>query len=185
MLAPLLASYQKQFAYYRHLGEKAMEQLSEDELFQDDAAGSNSVAVIVKHLSGNMKSRWTDFLTTDGEKPWRNRDDEFLADFADRAALEKAWTEGWETVESAVNGIEPEQLATIIYIRNEGHTVAEAFNRQLAHYAYHIGQIILLGKQIKGVDWQSLSIPKGQSKVFNDGKFAEEKGVRNFIDGLK
>ena len=180
----MLASYQKQFAYYRHLGEGAMAQLSEEELFRDDAAGSNSVAVIVKHLNGNMKSRWTDFLTTDGEKEWRNRDDEFIADFDNQAELEKAWAEGWAVLEEAINGLQPEQLTIIIYIRNEGHTVAEAMNRQLAHYAYHVGQIVMLGKQMKGKDWTSLSIPKGDSKDFNDGKFAEEKGVRHFTDGL-
>ncbi|WP_273448025.1 DinB family protein [Neolewinella agarilytica] len=180
----MLASYQKQFAYYRHLGEGAMAQLTEEELFRDDAAGSNSVAVIVKHLNGNMKSRWTDFLTTDGEKEWRDRDDEFVADFNHQAELEKAWAEGWAVLEGAINGLQPEQLTTIIYIRNEGHTVAEAMNRQLAHYAYHIGQIVMLAKQMKGKDWRSLSIPKGDSKSFNRGKFAEEKGVRHFTDGL-
>lgn len=179
-----MLSYQKQFAYYRHLGEATMAQLTEAELFRDDAAGSNSIAVIVKHLSGNMKSRWTDFLTTDGEKPWRNRDDEFVADFADRAELESAWNEGWSVLEAAVSGLQPEQLGNIIYIRNEGHTVTEALNRQLAHYSYHIGQIVLLGKQMKGTNWMSLSIPKGESATFNAGKFAEEKGIRNFIDGL-
>ncbi len=183
-LRVVLTSYQKQFAYYRHLGENTMAQLTDEELFRDDAAGSNSVAVIVKHLAGNMKSRWTDFLTTDGEKPWRNRDQEFIADFADRAALEAAWAEGWAVLENAINGLEPEHLSTIVYIRNEGHTVAEALNRQLAHYAYHVGQIVLLGKQMKGAEWQSLSIPRGDSKKYNAGKFAEEKGVRNFIDGL-
>ncbi|MEM6771498.1 MAG: DinB family protein [Bacteroidota bacterium] len=180
----LLASYQKQFAYYRHLGEGAIAQLSTEEFFCDDTAGSNSVAVIVKHLAGNMKSRWTDFLTSDGEKTWRNRDAEFIADFADRTALETAWAEGWGALEQAINGLSPEQLNTIVYIRNEGHTVAEALNRQLAHYAYHVGQIVLLAKQFKGTEWQSLSIPKGQSQAFNQRKFAEGKGVRNFIDGL-
>lgn len=180
----MLSSFQKQFSYYRFLGESAMAQLSDEELFRDDEAGSNSVAVIVKHMSGNMKSRWTDFLTTDGEKPWRNRDDEFVADFSDRAALEAAWNEGWEVLENAINGLQPEQIDSIVYIRNEGHTVAEAMLRQLAHYAYHVGQILLLGKQMKGADWRSLSIPKGASTAFNAGKFAEEKGRRHFTDGL-
>ncbi|WP_020566667.1 DinB family protein [Neolewinella persica] len=184
MKTTLLTSYQKQFAYYRHLGEKAMAQLTDEQLFLDDAAGSNSVAVIVKHLSGNMKSRWTNFLTSDGEKPWRNRDQEFVADFNNRAELETTWNEGWAVLEATVNGLQPEQLSTIVYIRNEGHMVAEALNRQLAHYAYHVGQIILLGKQHRGVEWQSLSIPKGGSSKYNAGKFSEEKGVRNFIDGL-
>jgi hypothetical protein len=180
----LLTSYQKQFTYYRHLGEKAMAQLTDEQLFLDDDAGSNSVAVIVKHLSGNMKSRWTDFLTTDGEKPWRNRDQEFIADFNNRAELETAWAEGWAVLEAVVNGLQPAQLLTIVYIRNEGHMVAEALNRQLAHYAYHVGQIVFLGKQFKGAAWKSLSVPKGKSAEYNAGKFAEEKGIRNFIDGL-
>ncbi len=180
----LLHSYQKQFAYYRHLGEKTMAQLTDAELFVEATAGANSVAIIVKHLSGNMKSRWTDFLTTDGEKPWRNRDAEFVADFADRAALEKAWREGWEELEKAVGELQPAQLAAVIYIRNEGHLVVEALNRQLAHYAYHVGQMVLLGKQLKGEAWQSLSIPKGKSADYNARKFREEKGMRNFIDGL-
>lgn len=180
----LLISYQKQFAYYRFLGEGTMEQLSDEALFQDDAAGSNSIAVIVKYLAGNMKSRWTNFLTEDGEKPWRNRDDEFVADFANRAALEAAWAEGWEVLELALRSLEPSQLTAITYIRNEGHTVAEALNRQLAHYAYHVGQIVLLGKQLKGAEWKSLSVPRGGSAAYNAGKFAQEKGVRNFIDDL-
>lgn len=182
--ATLLSSYQKQFVYYRHLGEKAMAQLSPEELFRDDTASANSVAVIVKHLAGNMKSRWTDFLTTDGEKTWRNRDDEFVADFANRADLEHAWAKGWAVLENAINSLTPEQLDTIIYIRNEGHTVAEALNRQLAHYAYHVGQIVHLAKQFKGQAWVSLSIPMGQSDAFNQKKFSEEKRVRNFLDGL-
>ena len=184
MLDVLLTSYRKQFAYYRHLGERTLAQLSDEELFRDDAAGSNSVAVIVKHLAGNMASRWTNFLTEDGEKPWRQRDEEFVADFPDRAALEAAWAAGWATLEHTLAGLEPAQLATIVYIRNEGHTVAEACNRQLAHYAYHVGQIVLLGKRLRGTEWRSLSIPKGASRAFNERKFAQEKGVRNFIDGL-
>jgi len=180
----LLTSYRKQFAYYRHLGEGAMAQLTEEQLFHDDAAGSNSVAVIVKHLAGNMKSRWTDFLTTDGEKPWRKREEEFVADFPDRAALEAAWAEGWAVLELALNELTPDQLDTVIYIRNEGHSVGEALNRQLAHYAYHVGQMVLLGKQLTGENWQSLSVPRGASATYNQKMFAKEKGRRNFIDGL-
>lgn len=180
----MLTAFKKQFAYYRFLGEGAIAQLSEEELFRDDAAGSNSVAVIVKHLEGNMKSRWTDFLTTDGEKTWRNRDDEFVADFADRAALESAWAAGWGVLEKALRSIHPDEMEDIVYIRNEGHTVTEAMLRQLAHYAYHVGQIVLLGKQMKGNDWISLSIPRNESSTFNNGKFARSKGVRHFTDGL-
>ena len=180
----LLQNYRKQLAYYRHLAEGAIAQLTFAELTQDDAAGSNSIAVIVKHLAGNMKSRWTDLLTTDGEKPWRNREDEFVADFPDRATLERTWNEGWEVLEQALHELTPEQLDTVIYIRNEGHAVYEAINRQLAHYSYHVGQIVLLAKQLRGTAWRSLSIPRGGSEVFNARKFAEEKGERNFIDGL-
>ncbi|MTB53348.1 DinB family protein [Lewinella sp. W8] len=180
----LLTNYQKQFAYYRHLGAGAMAQLSEEQLFRDDEARSNSVAVIVKHLAGNMHSRWTDFLTTDGEKPWRNRDQEFEADFANRAALTAAWDAGWAVLEGALNDLAPEQLHDIVYIRNEGHLVVEALNRQLAHYAYHVGQIVLLAKQIRGEAWESLSVPRGKSATYNARKFSEEKGRRNFIDGL-
>jgi uncharacterized damage-inducible protein DinB len=180
----LLFNYRKQFAYYRHLGTAAMEQLSDEELFQDDEAGSNSVAVIVKHLAGNMHSRWTDFLTSDGEKPWRNRDQEFVDDFEDRTALTTTWNEGWAVLEEALNGLSPDQLQRIVYIRNEGHLVVEALNRQLAHYAYHVGQMVLLAKQLRGDQWQSLSVPRGKSAAYNTKKFSQEKGRRNFIDGL-
>jgi uncharacterized damage-inducible protein DinB len=180
----LLVNYRKQFAYYRHLGTAAMEQLSDEELFQDDEAGSNSVAVIVKHLAGNMHSRWTDFLTSDGEKPWRNRDQEFVDDFEDRTALTTTWNEGWAVLEEALNGLSPDQLQRIVYIRNEGHLVVEALNRQLAHYAYHVGQMVLLAKQLRGDQWQSLSVPRGKSAAYNTKKFSQEKGRRNFIDGL-
>ena len=173
----LLDSYRKQFAYYRHLGQSAMDQLSFTELVQDDAARSNSIAVIVKHLAGNMTSRWTDFMTADGEKPWRDRESEFIADFADREALQQAYDAGWSVLEDALRGLQAEQLTEIIYIRNEGHTVAEAINRQLAHYSYHIGQIVLLAKQLRGSEWQPLSIPRGGSEAYNAGKFGQGPGA--------
>lgn len=178
----LLVSYRKQFAFYRQLGQAAMDQLSFQELVRDDEAGSNSIAVIVKHLAGNMRSRWTELLTTDGEKPWRNREDEFAADFADRAALQAAYDAGWTTLETTLGELRPDQLSEIVYIRNEGHTVFEAINRQLAHYGYHVGQIVLLAKQIRGADWKSLSIPRGASQAYNAGKFGEARGRRHFTD---
>jgi uncharacterized damage-inducible protein DinB len=178
----LLDSYRKQFAYYRHLGQATIDQLSDEELHRDDEAGSNSVAVIVKHLVGNMRSRWTDFLTTDGEKPWRARDEEFVDDFDDRPALQAAWNSGWEVLEDVLATLKPEELTSIIYIRNEGHTVAEAINRQLAHYSYHVGQIVLLGKQLRGSEWKSLSIPRGDSERYNRKMFGEERGRRHFTD---
>lgn len=161
-----------------------MSQLTFEQLMYDDAARSNSIAIIVKHLSGNMLSRWTDLLTTDGEKPWRNRDAEFTADFSDRTQLEATWNDGWSVLENTLGTLTPEQLDTIVYIRNEGHTVYEALNRQLAHYSYHIGQIVLLAKQLKGSEWQSLSIPCGTSEAYNAQKFSQEKGRRHFTDDL-
>ncbi|MGB3801863.1 MAG: DinB family protein [Lewinella sp.] len=178
----LLTSYQTQFAYYRTLGQRAMDQLTFQQLRADDETHSNSIAVIVKHLSGNMKSRWTNFMTSDGEKSWRNRDQEFVGDFTDREALQAAWDEGWSALESAINRIQPEQLTEIVYIRNDGHTVAEAINRQLAHYSYHVGQIVLLAKQHRGKDWSSLSIPRGQSDAYNTSKFNKKRDRRKFTD---
>ncbi len=178
----LLTSYRKQFAYYRRLGRRAMEQLTFDELTQDDSARTNSIAVIVKHLAGNMRSRWTDFLSTDGEKSWRDREGEFVDDFPDRAALEAGWEDGWNILEKALNELAPDQLTAVIYLRNEGHTVAEAIHRQLAHYSYHVGQIVLLAKQFRGAAWESLSIPRGDSEAYNAGKFSREKGRRHFTD---
>ncbi|NJB86038.1 putative damage-inducible protein DinB [Lewinella marina] len=170
----LLDSYRSRFAYYRQLGQAAMAQLSFPELQRDDAARSNSIAVIVKHLAGNMRSRWTDFLHTDGEKPWRQRDTEFVDDFRDRDALQAAWDEGWRVLETALAELRPELLGEVVYIRNEGHTVIEALNRQLAHYSYHVGQIVLLAKQIRGTDWRSLSIPRGESERYNVERFGRD-----------
>ena len=178
----LLDSYRKQFAYYRHLGQAAMDQLSFAELLRDDAAGSNSIAAIVKHLAGNMRSRWTDFMTTDGEKPWRNREDEFVADVPNREALQQAYDGGWSVLEAALADLTTDQLPELIYIRNEGHTVTEAINRQLAHYSYHVGQIVLLAKRIRGSEWQSLSIPRGGSETYNAGKFGQPQERRHFTD---
>ena len=180
---PYLESVIKQFQYYKVLGEKAMAQLETEQWFVEINDDSNSVATIVQHLSGNMLSRWTDFLTSDGEKEWRNRDAEFesLLD-NDKEAVMKSWNEGWECLFSALNSLTPEQLTTIIYIRNEGHTVVEAINRQLAHYPYHIGQIVFLAKMLKKEPWTSLSIPKNSSNSYNADKFSQEKSIKNFTD---
>jgi hypothetical protein len=177
-----LDSIQKQFLYYKILGEKAMSQLEPEQLFVSSNQDTNSIATIVKHLSGNMLSRWTDFLTTDGEKDWRNRDGEFENDLQSKEALLVLWNKGWDCLFDAINSLKPEQLATIIYIRNEGHSVIEALNRQLAHYPYHVGQIIFYAKQIKNNDWESLSIPKNKSKSYNDNKFAQDKSIKNFTE---
>ena len=177
-----LESAKKQFLYYKTLSEKAMEQLAPEQLFIFPNQDSNSIAAIVKHLSGNMLSRWTDFMTTDGEKEWRNRDAEFDNDLETKESILLAWNKGWDCLFDALNSLQPQQLSDIIYIRNEGHSVIEAINRQLAHYSYHVGQIVFYAKQLKDESWESLSIPKNKSISYNAGKFAQEKSIKNFTD---
>jgi len=168
--------------YYKDLGEKAMAQVSDEKLFWQYNSESNSIATIVKHLSGNMISRWTDFFTSDGEKEWRNRDSEFENDLKTREEVLKAWNKGWEVCLNTINSIQPGDLEKIIYIRNEGHTVVDAINRQLAHYPYHIGQMIYVAKMISKEDWKSLSIPRNKSKDYNSDKFSQPKDIRHFTD---
>jgi Protein of unknown function (DUF1572) len=177
-----LESVKKQFLYYKLLGEKAINQLAEEQLFLALNDDTNSIALIVKHLSGNMLSRWTDFLTTDGEKDFRNRDAEFENNWSTKDEVMSHWDKGWNCFLNALESLQPEQLNTIIYIRNEGHTVMEAINRQLAHYPYHIGQIVFSAKQLKNGDWESLSIPKNKSQSYNSAKFAQEKKRQHFTD---
>ena len=167
-----LESAKKQFNQYKTLGEKAMLQVPEEKLFWQFNPESNSIGSIVKHLSGNMLSRFTDFLTTDGEKPWRNRDSEFENDLKSKDELFSKWNEGWKCLSGALAPLTAEDLLKTIYIRNEKHSVMEAINRQLTHYAYHVGQIVFLGKMICNEKWESLSIPKGNSKQFNERKFS-------------
>lgn len=153
---------------YKKLGERAMAQLSDEELFRTLDAEMNSVALNVKHIAGNMRSRWTDFLTTDGEKPDRRRDSEFVLDEGTtRADVLRWWEEGWRTVFAALEPLGAEDLMREVTIRDAPHTVVMAINRQLTHYAYHIGQIVFLAKHFKSAAWQSLSIPRGQSETFN------------------
>lgn len=177
-----IESIKKQFWYYKIIAEKAIDQLEESQLFTDLGNENNSIAVIINHLYGNMLSRWTDFLTTDGEKEWRNRDAEFENPPASKRELMLRWEAGWACLFNALEEITPDNLTSIIYIRNEGHTVTEAINRQLAHYPYHIGQIVYAAKQLKNAEWESLSIPKNKSAEYNAQKFAAEKQQRNFID---
>jgi len=179
---PYLESAKKQFLYYKMLGEKAMDQLESQQLFVAVNEDTNSIATIVKHISGNMLSRWTDFLTTDGEKEWRNRDSEFENDLQSKEEVLELWNKGWNCLENALENLKSEQLSDIIYIRNEGHTVIEAINRQLAHYPYHVGQIVFYAKQLKNSEWNSLSIPKNKSGNYNAEKFAKEKEIKNFTD---
>ena len=178
-----LDSAKKQFAMYKALGEKAMQQIDDDQLNWAANEDSNSVATIVKHMWGNMMSRWTDFLTTDGEKPWRLRDTEFETDRPDRITILKWWDEGWQCLFSALDSIADNDLDKIIYIRNEGHTILEAVNRQISHYSYHVGQIVYISKLRSSDGWTSLSIPRNQSVSYNAGKFSEEKSIRHFTDG--
>ena len=176
-----LESVRKLFRYYKKLGEGAMAQLSDADLHLLPAPFANSVSIIVKHLWGNMLSRWTDFLSSDGEKPWREREAEFEGTLATRAEIMQAWEEGWDRLFKAIDPLAEEDVSRVIYIRNEGHTVLEALNRQLAHYAYHVGQIVFMAKQIRGKDFQSLSIPRGGSEAYNADKFREDKGRRHFV----
>lgn len=177
-----LESVKKQFLYYKTLGEKAIEQLEPEQLFVSVNEDTNSIATIIKHISGNMLSRWTDFLTSDGEKKWRNRDTEFENDLQSKEEVLEVWNKGWNVFLDTLNNLKPEQLSDIIYIRNEGHTVIEAINRQLAHYPYHVGQIVFYAKQLKNSSWESLSIPKNKSGNYNAEKFAKEKEIKNFTD---
>lgn len=170
-----LESSLKLFRYYKSLGEKAIVQLSDEEVLRKPGADSNSIALIVHHLSGNMLSRFTDFLTTDGEKPWRNREQEFEEAYPNRAAMMAAWDQGWACVFTALEPLKESDLKTIVYIRNEGQTVLEALQRQLAHYASHVGQIIYQAKALKDGGFTSLTIPKGESEAFNKDKFGKEK----------
>lgn len=177
-----LESVSKQFLYYKTLSEKSFDQLQPEQLFIVPNENSNSIATIVQHLSGNMLSRWTDFLTSDGEKDWRNRDAEFESAIADKEEMLQNWNKGWKCLFNALDGLKAEQLSQIVYIRNEGHTVIEAINRQLAHYPYHVGQIVFYAKLLKTDEWTSLSIPKNKSMDYNSDKFSQEKVIRNFTD---
>jgi hypothetical protein len=161
------------FEFRRHktIGDSTFAQLGDSDMLWKYNEHDNSISQIVKHLSGNMLSRWTNFLTEDGEKPWRDRDTEFEEPFTTKEATIAEWEKGWQCLFDALSLVNPDNFDTLIKIRNEDHTLVEAINRQLAHYASHVGQIVLLGKMIKGERWISLSIPKGQSKAFNSKKF--------------
>ncbi|MCP9756141.1 DUF1572 domain-containing protein [Lacihabitans sp. CCS-44] len=182
MKIDFLDSVKKQFEYYKLLGEKTFDQIADDQINWQYNAESNSIAIIVKHLSGNMLSRWTDFLTTDGEKEWRNRDAEFEGEIKTKIELFEAWNKGWSGLFEALDSISNEDLDKVIYIRNQGHTVMEAINRQLAHYPYHVGQIVFIGKMLLDENWQTLSIAKRASSAYNAEKFSKEKNKGHFTD---
>jgi len=159
--------------------DKALAQVDEAHLFASLDSESNSIAIIMKHMAGNMRSRWTDFLTSDGEKPDRDRDTEFEVDPADtRARILSFWEDGWRVLLQTIAALTPEDLEKTIRIRGEAHTVVEAINRQLTHYAAHVGQIVLLAKHYAGPNWQTLSIPRGKSKEFDVSKRGSTYGVQ-------
>ena len=177
-----LSSTKKQFAYYKLVCEKAIDQLEDEQLFISANEDTNNIATIIKHIAGNMLSRWTDFLITDGEKEWRNRDTEFANDLKTKEEVFEIWNSGWNCLFATLDSLQAENLSQIIYIRNEGHTVVEAINRQLAHYPYHVGQIVFYSKLLKQSNWNSLTIPRNKSVNYNNTMFAEEKNIQNFID---
>jgi|SRR3989442_1460472 len=171
-----LDEVRRQFRGHKRLAESAITQLKDEELFVTLDPESNSIAIIIKHLAGNMRSRFTDFLTTDGEKPDRHRDQEFeMNTGATRAEVMRWWEEGWAHVFSALDAVKPEDLMRTVTIRGEPHSVLQALNRQVAHYAYHVGQIVFLAKHFRSGAWRSLSIPRGASEEYNRKPLAERR----------
>jgi uncharacterized damage-inducible protein DinB len=173
-----LEEARRQFRGHKRLAEGAIAQLKDEELFKAIDSESNSIAILVKHLAGNMRSRFTDFLTTDGEKPDRNRDQEFEMNSATtRAEVMRWWEEGWARVFAAIEALKPEDVMRAVTIRGEPHTVLQAINRQIAHYAQHTGQIVFLAKHLRSSEWKTLSVPRGKSKEFRPMSQKDEKGV--------
>jgi hypothetical protein len=166
------------FRYYKKLAERAMEQVTDEQLSAVLDGEMNSISIIVKHMAGNMRSRWTDFLISDGEKPDRKRDAEFESPPATRAALMSLWEEGWGSVFAALQPLSDADLNRTVTIRGEAHSVMQAINRQIAHYAYHCGQIVFLAKHLQARQWKSLSVPRGKSEVFNQRVAAKESSQR-------
>ncbi|QOW09075.1 DUF1572 domain-containing protein [Kaistella flava (ex Peng et al. 2021)] len=164
----------KRFLFYKELAEKTFDQVSEEQLFWKYNEESNSIATLVKHISGNMLSRWTNFLTEDGEKNWRNRDSEFENDIHSKSEMMEIWNKGWQVLLEALNQIKDENWYDTILIRGEKHSILDAVLRQFAHYPYHIGQIIYIGKMLKNEDWKTLSIAKNHSETFNIEKFKSQ-----------
>lgn len=166
---------QERFQAVKELGDKTIAQLEHEQLHWSYNEDSNSIAVIVKHMSGNMVSRWTDFLTTDGEKQTRNRDNEFYDSLTSKEEVVQVWEKGWQVFFDTLKKLTEEDLLKVVKIRGAQHTVVEAIERQMAHYASHVGQIVYIGKQIKGEEWETLSIPKGQSKAFTEAMLKDHK----------
>lgn len=166
------------FRYYKKLADRAMDQVTDEQLFMVLDEEANSIGIVVKHMAGNMRSRWADFLTSDGEKPNRNRDSEFVEPPATREALLQLWEDGWRYVFSALEPLADADLARTVTIRGEAHSVMQAINRQIAHYAYHVGQIVMLAKHFAHDRWESLSVPRNRSAEFNRMVTAGERSQR-------
>jgi len=172
------------FTYYKHLADQSIQTLDPEDWHTEMAPGSNSIFIIMKHLWGNMNSRWRDFLTTDGEKPDRHRDMEFTHEDLTTEQIKERWNSGWKLLFTALETAKTVDEDYVVYIRNEGHSIMEAVQRQLAHYAYHVGQIVYLSKMIQGEDFTSLSVPRGQSQAYNAKKFKQEKTDRFFTERI-
>jgi Protein of unknown function (DUF1572) len=167
MHAQFIKSWTKVFRSQKQLAQRAIDQLSDAQLFEAALPDANSVAVIMRHMAGNMRSRWTDFLNADGEKPDRNRESEFAITPEPRESLMANWEDGWSCVFAAIHALTPEDVERTVLIRNEPHSVPDAVNRQVSHYGYHVGQIMLIARSIVGDDWQWLTIAPGKSDAFN------------------
>ena len=180
----------RSFRSYMKLAERAIEQVSDEEFFATIDEEANSIALIVKHIAGNLRSRWTDFLTTDGEKPDRDRDTEFELIGDTRDSLMRFWEEGWQILFDALEALTPEDFSRTVTIRSEPHSVVEAINRQLTHYAYHVGQIVFLAKHFRSAEWKTLSVPKNRSSEFNHfvagrNRDSETKGIESGLEFTK
>jgi hypothetical protein len=171
MFEDIVSNYKKDaidsFRNYKKLAERAIDQVSNEEFFAKIDAEANSIAIVVKHIAGNLVSRWSDFLTTDGEKPTRNRDSEFEVIDDSRASLMEFWECGWKTLFASLEPLTMNNFSQSVTIRGQDHTIVEAINRQLTHYSYHVGQIVLLAKHFRSPEWKTLSVPKNRSVEFN------------------
>jgi hypothetical protein len=170
---PIVSSIRGEYVRYKTLAESAAQQLSDAEILVPTPEGGNSVAILFRHLGGNLRSRFTDFLTSDGEKPWRKRDEEFRADAFTRAELLTCWERGWAALFEALDGLHDADLARTITIRGQPLRVDQALHRSLAHAAYHVGQIVLLARSFRGDAWRYLSVPPGKSEEYNANPTSE------------
>lgn len=181
MASTFLQAAIMQFKYYKSLADKTFDQIRvEDFFWKPINENTNSISIIIQHLAGNMHSRFTNFLTEDGEKTWRKREEEFEQKDIPKSNLLSIWEAGWNTLFTTLESLNDDDLEKIVYIRNQGHTVTEAIARQLCHYGYHVGQIVFIGTMIKGHEWKSLSIPKGNTAAYNESLFCKPKTKVHF-----